>query len=111
MSEKNNVTNSDEDDEVISRKRQTENDVDVFGEELNDLSDDSDDETFCTNESTCGIDKQCSCLEGWEGNKCEVEVMAASIQGGDAKWSGARLTGPSSVILFLIISSMTLVVM
>ena len=50
VQEKNNVTNSDEDDEVISRKRQTENDVDVFGEELNDLSDDSDDEKKSEND-------------------------------------------------------------
>ena len=42
--EKKDSEAEDSDDEVISRKREKKNDVDVFGEELDDLSDDSEDD-------------------------------------------------------------------
>jgi len=72
---------------------------------------DSEEDTFCTNGSTCGADKKCSCLEGWEGDRCEVEIKQAAIQGGDAKWSDANAIRSSLAILFWTIASIALVLM
>ncbi|CAJ1963715.1 unnamed protein product [Cylindrotheca closterium] len=72
---------------------------------------DSEQDTFCTNGSTCGADKKCSCLDGWEGDKCEVEIKTAAIQGGDDKWSDANLTRSSLAILLWTIASIALAVM
>lgn len=73
---------------------------------------DSDADTFCTNGSTCGADKKtCSCLEGWEGDKCEVEIKTAAIQGGNEKWSDANAFRSSLAILFCTIAGIILVMM
>ncbi|CAJ1906993.1 unnamed protein product [Cylindrotheca closterium] len=54
---------------------------------------DSNLDTFCTNEATCTFDFSsdalCTCVEGWEGTKCETEVKLAAPSGGEGDYSSA----------------------
>ncbi|CAJ1907031.1 unnamed protein product [Cylindrotheca closterium] len=75
---------------------------------------DSNLDTFCTNEAACTLDSSsdalCTCVEGWEGTKCEIEVKLAAPSGGEGGWSSApTLAGTLLSVLSVALLSVALV--
>jgi len=75
--------------------------------EATDSCGDEDVNTFCVNGGTCnlGSDPVCSCSDGWEGSRCEIDTSAPTLtdNGVGDSWSGAGTIGGTLSIAFLAI--------